>query len=220
MLRSLAWKESREVAPLVALALVVQLYLLGAAVGLPLLPFVTSQGVIPFVQDTPSVLLLVVGFLAAAVLGLWQTTRESSGGTFLFLLHRPVGRDAVFAAKLLVGIASYLLVVAAPLAFYTLWAATPGTHASPFFWSLAASSWNVIWQAPLIYLGAFLSGLRPGRWLGSRLLPLFGTIFAWIALQGLTYMTSSAVVEALGFGGAVVALVAAILHVGRTRDYS
>ena len=27
---------------------------------------------------------------------------------------------------------------------------------------------------PLVYLGAFASGIRPARWFGSRLLPLVG----------------------------------------------
>jgi ABC-type transport system involved in multi-copper enzyme maturation permease subunit len=220
MLRSLAWKESREVFPLVAVALVVQLYLFGWAMGLPLVPFIYSRGAIPFVQDMPGVMLLIVGGLAAIVLGLRQTTREASGGTFPFLLHRPVSRNAIFATKLLVGIAAYLIVAGVPLACYTLWAATPGTHASPFFWWLAAARWGVLVQLPLLYLGAFLSGLRPARWLGSRLLPLFGAGLVWVAAQGIRAWSGLYVLEALAMAALAACLVLAILHVAATRDYS
>jgi hypothetical protein len=208
------------VAPLVALALVVQLYLLGAAFGLPILPYFVTRGVIPFIQDMPSVLLLMVGGLAAAVLGLWQTTREESRGTFLFLLHRPVSQKTIFGMKLLVGIAGYLLIAAVPLGWYTLWAATPGTHASPFFWWMAAPSWGVLAQMPLIYLGGFLSGLRPGRWLGSRLLPLFGTLLAWAFAQSLWLLVGSLLAEALALALVAACLLLAIWHVAATRDYS
>jgi hypothetical protein len=70
---------------------------------------------------------------------------------------------------------------------------------------------------PLVYLGAFLSGLRPARWYGTRLLPLaasglltaFLAIFAWwwplgLALALLTY----------------AALVVTICYVARVRDYA
>ncbi len=33
--------------------------------------------------------------------------------------------------------------------------------------------WLII---PLAYLGAFASGIRPARWFGSRLLPLFAVV--------------------------------------------
>ena len=34
------------------------------------------------------------------------------------------------------------------------------------------SAFRVWLRMPLIYLGAFASGIRPARWFGSRLLPL------------------------------------------------
>jgi hypothetical protein len=220
MLASLAWKESREVAPLMALALVVQMYLLGAAIGVTFIPYVDTRGVIPFVNDFAGVLLVIVGGLAAIALGLWQTTRESSGGTFPFLLHRPVARETIFAAKLLTGLTAYLIVAGVPLALYTLWAATPRTHASPFYWSLAASNWGAVMGLPLVYLGAFLAGLRPGRWVGSRLLPLVGSGFAWGMAQWLGMLTGSLWIGGLALAAVAVCLVTATFHVARTRDYS
>ena len=69
---------------------------------------------------------------------------------------------------------------------------------------------------PIVYLGAFASGIRPARWFGSRLLPLFS-----VALTG----TAVAVVArwwpiALSLGLVVAAvLVSDILWEVETRDF-
>jgi hypothetical protein len=73
-----------------------------------------------------------------------------------------------------VGVTLYLVCAAVPILLYACWAATPGTHASPFFWSMTVTTWKIWLAMPLIYLGAFLSGVRPGRWWLSRLWPLAG----------------------------------------------
>jgi hypothetical protein len=194
--------------------------LFGAALGLPLLPYVYVQGTIPFVRDVSCTLMLFVGALIAIVLGLWQTARESSGGTFPFLLHRPLDRDAIFGVKLVVGAAAYLAVIWVPLGCYALWAATPGTHASPFYWAFTTESWSLSLQLLLAYLGAFLAGLRPGRWLGSRLLPLLGTLFALALVQGLPGIVNSLALEGIAVVAIAASLIVAILYVARTRDYS
>src|SRR5437867_2133155 len=59
-----------------------------------------------------------------------------------------------------------------PVLFLAWWAVTPGHHPSPFLWSMTDQTFRLILATPLLYLGAFLSGLRPARWWGTRLLPL------------------------------------------------
>ena len=49
----------------------------------------------------------------------------------------------------------------------------PGTHPGPFEWSMTGPALRIWLIMPLVYLGAFASGIRPARWFGSRLLPLF-----------------------------------------------
>lgn len=215
MLRTLVWKESRELAPMVLLALVVQLLVLGVATGLRLMPDFGWTGGIPFVDDTKCYWMLLVAGAAAAWIGLRQTARESSRGTYLFLLHRPASREAIFGTKLIAGLFAYAIFAGLPLGLYTLWAATPGTHASPFYWSLAAWAWLIFLRLPIVYLGGFLSGLRPGRWLGTRLLPLAGSFvlmfysgssWPWLAVVNVTVICA--------------VLMLAIVHVAATRDYS
>jgi hypothetical protein len=216
MLRTLAIKETRELAPLAALIFVVQCLLAAAAAsGIPLLPWTYPAEGIPFYADAICKLMLVVGGAAAAVLGLVQAVRESSRGTFPFLLHRPASRDALFGTKLIAGATVYVLSSGLPLAIYTLWAATPGTHTSPFLWAMAAPIWLIWAELILLYLGGFLSGLRPGRWLGTRLFPVGASLLILVLVQFAAGVWIAPIICAVASG----ALLAAILNVGTTRDY-
>lgn len=216
MLKTLAWKEMRELVPLGVLALLVESCLLVTARA-PLIPRIYGGGVIPFYNDPICNLMLIVAGFAAAAFGLQQTTRESSRGTFQFLLHRPAARDALFGTKLLVGLVIYVFAAGLPLGAYTLWAATPGTHASPFLWSLAGGVWLAWAMLPLLYLGGFLSGLRPGRWFGTRLLPLAGSLLVILATQFFDVATWIGLALCVIAG---TALFLAIMYVADTRDYS
>jgi ABC-type transport system involved in multi-copper enzyme maturation permease subunit len=216
MLKALVWKEARELAPLVALAIVAEL-LFYFPTGMFFGSYSNYSNQIPFVSSSLQNWLLIVGGVTGVILGFWQTAGELLRGTFLFLLHRSVDRAAVFAAKLAVGVALTLLIVGVPILGYALWAATPGTHASPFFWSMTTATWLLWFRLPLFYLGAYLSGLRPGRWWGSRALPLAATpllfmlllvIDSWPAVSlGLTLLLE-------------LCYLLAIFHVAATRDYS
>ena len=216
MLKTLAWKESRELLPLVALAAVAQL-LFYFPTELFTGSYNSSEDQIPFLSSSLQNWLLIVGGAAGVALGFWQTTGELHRGTFLFLLHRPIDRATVFAVKLCVGVAITLLAVGVPIFGYALWAAIPGTHASPFYWSMTVPVWLLWFRLPLFYLGAFLSGLRPGRWIGSRALPLLGTplLFLILYVGQIWPLTTLVVTLALE-----AAYVYAIFFIAATRDYS
>src|SRR3954471_7830761 len=70
--------------------------------------------------------------LIAAVLGFWQTFRESTGDVWGFAIHRPISRARIFACKPIVGIAALLIAAGLPYAIAMLWYATPGHRAAPF----------------------------------------------------------------------------------------
>jgi hypothetical protein len=55
---------------------------------------------------------------------------------------------------------------------YALLAAAPGNSPTPFYWSMTTDEWQAVTCCLLAYLGAFLSGIRPARWFGTRLAPL------------------------------------------------
>ena len=173
MLKALMLKELRETAWIALLGLLAHLVFVDG-----FLPFwlTGSPGdfryQIPFLGDNYVGAFGYVSVFLALALGLRQTVWESRGGTWLFLLHRPVSLRRVLAAKLLVGGGLYLLCGAIAILSYAAWAAMPGRHASPFRWWMTANAWAAWGLIGIVYLGAFLTGIRPARWFGTRLLPL------------------------------------------------
>jgi hypothetical protein len=175
---------------------------------------------IPFVEDSVSGIIIFLSAVVAIALGLRQTLGEAVGGTYPLLLHRPATRRWLIGMKLLVGMIVYLMVGAIPILVYGLWAAAPGTHASPFQWSMTVPAWAAWFGMTVLYLTAFLSGIRPGRWYRSRLLPLAAGILA-VAL-GAALGADHAVRLAWAMfiaAGVDIGLIALILFVVETRDY-
>ena len=223
MLKTLALKELRETILIALAALVVYAHLVGTSMGFNSLPgyylpgFYPDAHVIPFVGGGFRETLTLVSAGLAIALGLRQSVGESVRDTFVFLLHRPVRRERLIAVKLLTGAGVYLVCAALPILLYAWWAVTPRTHASPFSWSMTLPAWQVYVSLTAVYLGAFLSGMRPGRWIGTRLWPLAATGgLAW-RIQALPCWW------VLGLGALVlmnVVLTANILFAARNRDYS
>ncbi len=99
------------------------------------------------------------------------------------MLHRPAATRKIFIAKIVTGVVLLQLVALVPIVSYAAWASMPDKHPSPFEWWMTESAWCVWLSLPVAYLAAFLSGLRPARWFGTRLLPLLGG-GGWIMLLG------------------------------------
>ncbi|HEY2840956.1 MAG TPA: hypothetical protein VGJ26_17505 [Pirellulales bacterium] len=220
---AIARKELREMAPLIVVALLAQLWLLSGAMGLfpEWIGNFSAGNTIPFLNpfmDGDIVMLMAgVGGCLAIALGLGQTLWELFRGTFPFLLHRPLPRTKIFATKLLVGVGLWLALTVLPLVIYALWAATPGTHASPFAWWMTESAWQLCLEVLLVYLAAFLCGLRPARWYASRFLP---GVFAGVLIMILLILPLGRAWSAAILLAACAGYVLAILHVAETRDYS
>ncbi|MBN1590404.1 MAG: hypothetical protein JW888_12895 [Pirellulales bacterium] len=217
MLARLVLKEIRESLWIVAAALAAYVYYFMTATGVGLggeewwhwLSFLRGG-------DEPG-FGLVVSLCLAAGLGLRQTVGESARGTFQFLLHRPASRERLIATKLVVGAGLYLCLATVPLWLIAWWATTPGNAPAPFEWSMLAGSWKIWSSMTIMYFGAFLTGLRPGRWYGTRLLPLIACGFVSVGLSFLPHwwITGLPITVVLD-----VLLVTNILFVARTRDYS
>jgi hypothetical protein len=217
MIKTLAVKELREVLGIAALGLGLGLVIVGALAGVrPLDDWLgRPRAEQPFHPQTLQGY-LVAGVLFALLLGLRQSLGDQVRGTYAFLLHRPVRRATVILTKLATGVAVLGVGTGLPLALYAVWAATPGNVAAPFAWWMTGYAGRVWFLLPLMYLGAFLSGLRPGRWYGTRLLPLAAAgLVGLLLLQDVAWWW-------IGFPAALAMdglLVVGICYVGGTRDY-
>lgn len=162
----------------------------------------------------------ISGILGVA-LGIWQSFGESWRGTYPVLLHLPMPRRTIFAIKLTVGLALVWGLPVIALLVIAWWASTPGTHASPFEWGMTMPAWNTWFAMPIVYLGAFATGLLPARWFGTRLFPLLTAagVTAFLLLASEAGSLSSAVL----FGGVLAAAAVYLVvidHLAETRDYS
>jgi ABC-type transport system involved in multi-copper enzyme maturation permease subunit len=182
MVLTIVKKEVRETWGFAALALGLYLLYVSNLTGtgsrvlsqlLGWMPGISGQpAIVPFVHDRFHTILAVVATALAIALGFRQSAWEPSQGTSLYLLHLPLTRRTIFVTKLVTGIGVLLGCTLLPILVYAGWAAMPGTHPGPFEWSMTGPAFRTWLLMPLVYLGAFASGIRPARWFGSRLLPL------------------------------------------------
>lgn len=208
------FQEARSVALLGGIALAAVTLAQVNFNPLPMVIPVQQQGRIPFAADSFTFQFGMVALSMAGVLGFVQSLWDFRGDAQLFLLHRPLSRSRIYAAKLLVGMALYLVCSLGAVATYAVWAAWPGTHASPFAWSMTWTAWCTAFSMTAVYLGAFLSGIRPAAWFGTRLAPLVASCIAPTAAQIVNWPAAMLIILI-----ADVALAIAILQVANTRDF-
>jgi hypothetical protein len=220
MWKALALKELRETFWIAGIAAIVLAYYLIYHTGYDILSMQASPigGMVPFHNDwfLNGGRFAMVAVILALAIGFRQSAWESVRGTYLFLVYRPISREQLFAVKLGVGLGLHLAVTGAAILFYAFWAALPGTHASPFFWSMTDNEWMLWISTSALYFGAFLCGIREARWYGTRLFPLAAVAVVAIManelpLPWLARLALILVVDVL--------YVAVIFHVVRNRDY-
>jgi hypothetical protein len=219
-MKALALKELRDVSGIAAVALVAYLALVLSLMGVKVFGWVPEmpQGTeeVPFTGGSFTVFFILVSVVLATALGYRQSAWELSQGTFLLLLHRPVSRSAIFLTKLAVGAGVFLGCASVPILLYAWWSAVPGHHPGPFAWSMTEGAWRLTLLIPLLYFGAFLSGLRPARWFGTRLLPLIAALVFLVLLCNLRWWSRS-----LGLAAVLYGLqVSNVCYVARVRDYA
>lgn len=179
-----------------------------------------TSPMVPFVTAGPSgayeAFFGLMGVALAVALGLRQSAWESSRGTLHFLLQQPLSRRAIFLTKIVTGVGLVLLSTLVPILVYAGWAATPGTHASPFEWTMTWPTFRIWLVLPLVYLAAFATGIRPAAWYGARLMPLVAVAIPAVFTEKLLSIPSCGVpllvVLAAGFTFAILTEV-------ETRDF-
>jgi len=227
MYLAIVWKELREARGFAAFALASYFIYLCRLTGHwnRLLNYVLGWFPLLHEGPPPDVPLLGDGFgpaygLVAATLaigmGIRQSAWEASQGTATYLLHCPMSRRSIVLCKLATGIGVQLGCTVAPILAYAAWAAAPGTHAGPFEWSMTLPMLRVCLVMPLLYLGAFATGLRPAHWFGSRLLPLVSAVIAAVLVH---YALQWRFVGLLALLLSATVLTSNILMESETRDF-
>lgn len=189
--------------------------------------FPMHEGQHPFVSPG---WLLWWGFLSAGFaggLGLVMSLNESARGMWAFVLFRPISRRRFVGTKLLLGSVLSLLVVGIPAFVFLWWSSLLGNLPIPFDWSFAQPACESMGWSVVVFLGGFLSGLRPASWWWSRLWPLGATVVLglWLWLSSFdTSLPDLLVPSPLQFWIVCVVtsalLVSSILHVVEERDFA
>jgi hypothetical protein len=214
----LAYKELRESAGIGLLGAVALSSVAVGNMGLSPLPGLIGPlryGEIPFLDNS---FLYQFGFASCALaiaLGLKQSIGDLFGEAQLFVLHRPVPRARIYGMKLVVGLAIHLVLSGMTVLVYAVWAASPGTHASPFDWRMTLTAWTLLFATSTVYLASFLSGIRPAAWIGTRLCPLAASVLVvMLALFLPTWISW------LGLIAINALLIALILNVVEYREFA
>lgn len=112
---------------------------------------------------------LFLGALGYAfLLGVLQIATESKQGVEPFLLHQPVPRGRIIAAKFLAGLILYFGAILPVFAVRVLLTATPWGHFGPFRWEMAYPGLIQILSALIVYPATLwaTAGQKRERWIG------------------------------------------------------
>lgn len=176
-MKTIFWKEIRENAKWAALGLAI--FALGLA-------YAWAKTTDPYqYYEAYSALLapavLMVTTLGSAIiggaLGLLQIIPEQARDRWAFLVHRPVSLASIFWGKCLAGIVLYLAATLPPFLVLGWWVSQPGNLPAPFEWRMALAGLSDIFCGVIFYLAGLLTGVRKGRWWGSRALAIPAAIF-------------------------------------------
>jgi hypothetical protein len=166
---------------------------------------------IPFVHSAFPVPFSLITMGLAALMAVLQVGAEIWGDAWLFWLHRPMSRRTLIGSKLSVGLMATLTCSALPILLYGWWCSLPNRVAAPFEWGMTGETWRAWWSASAVYLGTFLSMLRPGRWWATRCLPAAAVLWSWASVSGIASGMTTCIFD--------VVFLACIVFVAKDREY-
>lgn len=226
MARGLIWKELRETRLFAAVALAIYFVYLSRLMGfgnrllLQVLGWVpglaTNPVPFPFVKSPFAAFYGTIAVVLAVLLGFRQSAADAGPALASGVLPLPLSRRRIFLVKLGTGLGLQLSCTLLPVLVYASWTAFSSTAVAPFYWSMTGDVLRVWLVMTLVYLGAFASGIHPGRWYGSRLLPLIAVA---IPAYLLTRIGSWWLIGAPLLLSAALGLASSILLEAETRDF-
>jgi hypothetical protein len=121
--------------------------------------------------------------LAGLLMGIAQSFFETRPDNWAFVVHRPLSRRSIFAAKAVAGLLLLYTALALPCLLAGIWATRPGNVATPFHGRTVLPLVADIFNSGCFYFAGMVLTLRNARWIGSRLLPLGLAVAASLAVQ-------------------------------------
>lgn len=206
--RSFIIKELRQSAFVLLIGTAATVLGLTALIGAPtsIMPLVTGEA-------TLGAAWIAVTFSVA--LGLSQAI-EFNRRSSIFLMHMPISRQQLVWAKLMLGGVLLLVVFVSSILIASFAFALPHRTA-PFYWSMSLDLWRVVLTSTMVYLTAFLCGVRPASWFGTRLLPIVGICVFAFAIQLIPFWWLITPVLILFVDWL---LITTIMYFAETRDYA
>jgi len=142
----------------------------------------------------------------AALLGWLQIHNERHRDLWAFLIHRPVSRTKIFAAKAVAGLCLYALGAGLPLLGLIAMTRMPGQIAAPFEWAMVLPVFSFFLSGMVCYFAGLLTGLRQARWYASRGLGLGAALLVCVAMGNMPEFSRALVLILVA--GAVLATAA------------
>ncbi len=177
MIRSLVIKEFWDLRGVIALGVVFHALLLANLLGMASYEWLPMRepSELPFPSSFPLHLSIYTIFFAGLT-GLVQALSDGRGQRWLFVLPMPMRTENWILGKMAFGLGVWAVLGIGTFLLGILIVSTPGVFPAPFEWWMTRTGWYYLALAPFVYLGGFLSGIRPGSWFGTRLLPLLGSV--------------------------------------------
>lgn len=160
---------------------------------------------------------LLISLALAALMGLIQSLSEDVQGTWRYVLALPVGWRRILTLKIGVGAVVWLCWAAVSLAICGLGILVDVGPAGEQWPRLADPMLRIIVCVPVVYFGAFLTGLRRANWFFSRLAPGIGVMLCWFILP---YLPQWWVVAPLVTAGFAAMLIGVMFHEASHRDFA
>jgi hypothetical protein len=181
-MKSLFWKELRQLAPWSAAMLVAM-----SAIMIGSLMSEAEKYYDSLYQHAVFQVWLVIAFgtpCVGFIIGVLQTVLEVRRDQWAFLMHRGLSPTQIFLTKVLAGVSAYSVVTLVPMVLAVVWCRWGGIERQPLTWfhllPLIAS-----WLASLAYyLAAILAVVWKGPWYFSRVLPLVSPILMSFGVVG------------------------------------
>ncbi|HEX4795755.1 MAG TPA: hypothetical protein VH370_18335 [Humisphaera sp.] len=143
-------------------------------------------------------LTLIYAPLAGLAMGFAQSWFEIRADNWGFVVHRPVHRAAIFAAKCVAGLLLLYVSLAAACAIAVIWATRPGNLPVPFQARMVLPMTADVLIGGCYYFAGMVLTLRRARWMGTRILPLGAPFLCSVFVYLATHFWQAVIIIAAG----------------------